>query len=934
VQPAAPTKSWVRQAGAGPLALLLGLGLVAAPAAAQEECECRDCQCLQADILGTDLPAHDPLDAKATASVRTGGIRIDGLLDEVAWQAAPVISGFVQREPLEGEPAGEDTHVRVLFDDKAVYVSARMFESDPSVIHRPLLRRDQGGPFDWFQFALDTNHDGRTAYRFQVNASGSQVDWYIYDDHRSDGNWDAVWESAVSYDSLGWVAEIRVPLSQIRYESSAEPQTWGANFGRRRSAAAEMSTFALQRQAVRGIVSQYGDIEGIRLPSSVRRVEARPYLLSSFHNGTVEEGDPFFDGRDTGVRAGVDLRLGLGSAFTLDATVNPDFGQVEADPAEINLTAFETFFEERRPFFVEDAQVFEFQLSGFTNRLFYSRRIGRAPQLDGPDGADFEDVSQAATIGGAAKLTGRTSGGLSLGALGALTQAEEGKAYFSDDGKTQGFLAEPRTGYGLITAQQDLNGGASQVRGIVTALQRDLPADRVLPDQAYSAGVAFEHQWSDRQWRLDGFFAASHVRGSPEAITAIRRFSNHYFQRPDATRLELDETATSLTGAEWRIQLDRQNREHWNGSVWLAEVTKGFEVNDLGFSRNSERLDGGFRYGYQELRPGSVFRDWRVNLFSFYNFSHEALDDPGSWSSWRRAYTNGRFNLDSRFTLLNYHGGDIRLGWNPNYYSRSATRGGPVMIEPGNVSLGLGINTDRRQDTSFRGGVDFTRGFRDVGGRVQVNGNLILQPSTQLQIELGPRFSVQSDAIQYVTSTSVLPYEPTYGKRYLFGDLRLETLSLQTRVDYTFTPNLSLQVYAEPFISSGEYVSYRQLASAGGYDFREFREGTAVVSGEGVACVGGDICLDGEGDQHVDLNGDGLGDFSFGARDFTAGSFTGNAVLRWEYRPGSTLFLVWQRQQEHDSAFGNFDFRRDLRRLFTAPANDRLIVKVNYWLSL
>ena len=851
------------------------------------------------------------------AGVLTGEIVIDGRLDEDVWQSAPVATGFVQREPFEGQPAEQPTEVRVLLDEDAIYIGARMFEADTSRIRRPLVRRGQGGPFqDWFSVSLDTNRDGRTAYRFQVNAAGVQVDSYHYDDDQQDGSWDGVWESAVTVDSLGWTAELRIPLSQLRYETSTGPQPWGVNFQRRRSAAGEVSQFALERRSMSGVVSQYGLLENVHVPSRARRVAVRPYALSSLHRGPSEEGNPFFDGREVEFEMGTDFRVGLGSSFTLDGTLNPDFGQVEADPSEINLTAFETFFDERRPFFIEDAQVFDFQLSGRESRLFYSRRIGGAPHGTAPASAEFVDTPDAARILGATKLTGRTPSGLSVGALAAVTQREAGRGYFGDAQEVREYLAEPRTAYGVATVQQDFRGGASQVRGIVTAVDRSLPSGDVLPlpDQGFTGGFALDHQWWDRTWRVNAFFSGSHVRGSPEAMTEVQRSSNHYFQRPDATRVELDPHATSMSGVEWMVRLYRQDREHWTGQLWLSQVSTGFEANDVGFSSNRERLNLGMRYGYRDLRPGSFFREYEIEAFTRHDFSHEGFDDLWSWDSWRRAYTAGTFQLEGDFTHLSYHGANFSLGWDPNRYSRSATRGGPIMIEPGGLTGRIGVRTDQRRDTNFEGGVELSRGSMGSGGEVAVDGSLNLRPSTQFQVEIGPRFSLRTDGAQYVTATSAVPYQETFGQRYLFGHLELTTLSLQTRASYVFSPTLSLQVYVEPFLSSGNYLRYRALAAPGTYELDDFQEGT--WDGESVRCVGGEICQDDEGTQHLDLNGDGLSDFAFRDQNFNVRSLIGNAVLRWEYRPGSTLFVVWQREQlRREPGFGEFAFQRDLRAL-------------------
>jgi len=873
------------------------------------------------------------------AGQRTGPIRIDGRMDEQAWMDAPMSTHFIQAEPFEGEMSTLRTEVRVLFDDDAIYVSGRMWDPDPTQIARQLVRRDDRGPyFDWFGVFIDPNLDRRTGYGFQVNAAGVQADKYMFDDWRDDPTWDAVWESAVSIDSLGWTAEMRIPLSQIRYSSAEGPQRWGINFTRRRVASAEVSHFATyvrQRAEEEGNVSRFGYLDNVVVPPSVRRVEARPYVLSSLHQGPSQDDDPFFDGVATQARLGADLRFGLGSAYTLDATINPDFGQVEADPAEINLTAFESFFDEQRPFFVEDGQIFDFRLSGGPNRLFHSRRIGRAPQFGAPSDAMYSEVPDVAAILGAAKLTGRSEGGLSVGALTAMTRAETGRALVEDE--IVRFEAEPRTTFGALAAQQDYNQGASQVGLIATAAQRQggqANGPSLLADQAFTLGTRFDHQWGQRTWRLSGFLAGSHVRGTPEAMVALQRNSRHYFQRPDATRAEVDSTTTSMSGLEWRLQLDRQNTRNWIGAVWLAEVTKGFEINDLGFSTTRERLDGGMRFGYREVRPGSVFRNYVVQLQSIVNVSHEALDDPGSWSSWRRGYTGGNFSLSARGTFLSFHEGDLNVRWQPDIYSRWATRGGPMMIEPGNVGLGVGFNSDRRRTFGASLNAEYARATLGAGKEFSITSNVTGRPSERLLLDFRPRLSIQRGALQYVTSTSVLPYQPTYGVRYLFGELDRTTVSFQTRASYIVSPTLSIQLYAQPLLSSGDYVRYKQLAEAGTHDFRNFMPGDAVQVGGATLCAEGDICLDAAGRQHVDLDGNGLADFSFRDRDFNARSLIGNLVVRWEYRPGSAIFVVWQRQQERTIPVGDFDFGRDFGDLWGIPADNRFIVKASYWLGL
>ena len=846
-------------------------------------------------------------------------IEIDGVIGEAEWEGGQLFSGFTQREPVEGDPAEYDTEVRVLLGDGAIWIGARMWDRSPAGIDTRLTRRDGSrGTYDQFGIVVDPNLDGLTGYGFSVSAANVQSDMYLYEDDRVDQAWDAVWLSAVSIDDRGWTAELRIPLSQIRYEASDEPQTWGIGFHRFRVANNERTFKPLLSGLRTGMVSQLGRIENLLVSRSARRLEVLPYALSSLHRGPSADGDPFFDGTAANGRMGLDLSYGLGAAFTLDATINPDFGQVEADPAVINLSAFETFFEERRPFFVEDARVFDFSLSGGRNQLFYTRRVGRSPQGRTPSNTAHSDVPENATILGAAKLAGRTSNGFSIGALVAVTGDEHGRALF-DDGSTGDFLVEPRSEYGTMSVARDFREGASQVGVLGTVMRRELPGDGSfdwLPSSAYSGGVRFNHQWNDRDWAVFGYVSGSHVRGPEAALTRIQRSSIHYFQRPDATRFAVDANATSMSGRDWRVTFAKQNGEHWTGSMWAAEVTKGFEVNDVGFTTRSEVLDGGAALSYREIRPGAYLRSYNIGVRTIQNWSHEALDDMWSADSWQRARTGGSYNLSVNAQLLNYWGIGTSVSYRPQQMSRRQTRGGPMMVAPAATSLSFNFNSDRRKTVSVGLGLGISDDRLGDGGSKSLFASVTFQPSDNVAVTIGPQYNTSHSGDQYVTATGTVPYGPTYGTRYLFADLEQREFAMDARVDWTFTPTLSLQLYAQPLVSSGDYVQYKQLAASEAYDFLDLTP-TYVA-----------------GTQEVDFDNDGTSDFTFTDRDFNVRSLIGNVVLRWEYRPGSTVFLVWQRRQSDLASVGDFDFGRDTGALFGAPADDRFIVKVNYWLGL
>lgn len=872
----------------------------------------------------------------AQTARRGGPVRIDGRPSESAWEQAPAVTRFVQREPVEGAAPEQPTEVRVLYDESAIYVSAVMRE--PQRIADQLVRRDERGQYDYFEVSFDPNNDRRTGYRFRVSAAGVQRDVYLYDDVRQDDAWDAVWQSAVDRDSTRWSVEIRIPLSQIKYEAADSNQTWGVNFTRRRLTTNEVIDFALESRTEHGTVSAFGRLEGLRFPAGGHPLELRPYAAASARMGEAEPGNPFFDGSEMESRAGLDLRYGISRSFSLDATINPDFGQVEVDPAVINLSAFETFFPEKRPFFVEDAQLFDFGLAGHRNRLFYSRRIGREPSGEPPEEAHFQDVPSETTILGAGKVTGRTPGGLTLGALAGITAKESAVAFDTLNDATERFVVEPAGGYGVLRARQDFREGASQAGAILTAVHRDLPEDGsfdFLTSSAFGLGVDFEHNWggaNSRDWVIFGHFASTFIEGSTEALIEVQTSSNHYFQRPDATEFSLDSTATSLTGSAWQIQFERRSARHWTGAVWIGEISPGFEANDIGFMTSNERLDAGARIGYHEIRPGRLFRSYEVRLFTFQNWRHAALNDPFSTSSWDHAHKGGEFNLRSEFEFLNYWELDLNVELRPETLSDSETRGGPLMVDPGSHSFEVGLSTDRRAAIFLRPSFEYTDRHRG-GYEFQAELEAEIRPTPSVEIELSPRYTRELDPSQYVETTGDLGFGPTFGNRYVFADLKRRQVSLETRLNVAFSPTLTLQMFAQPLLSSGDYLTYKALERAESFEFDRFEEGEAMVPDGRVVCTGGRTCVVGD-ERFVDFDGDGTAEVTFDDQDFNIRSLRLNAVLRWEYRPGSTLFLVWQQNRFQRLDTSRFELGDDLNALFSVHPENMFILKVNYWLGL
>jgi hypothetical protein len=843
--------------------------------------------------LALPLPAQETGMAPGTTDPRTPaaplvqayrlerGVRLDGVLDEDDWALAVPFRNFVQTDPVEGHPATEPTEVRILYDEDALYVGARMHESRGAIKKR-LGRRDSFlSDSDWFYVMLDSYHDHLTAYQFSVNPAGVKRDEITNGTmFRPDASWDAVWDVATTTDSLGWTAEIRIPFSQLRF-SDAPEQTWGIQFSRRAISKEEVTVLAYTPKSERGGVARYGHLQGLRDIRPGRRMELLPYTLSRAEYLDVQEGNPYRDGSDWFTGAGLDLKYRVTSSMTLDATFNPDFGQVEVDPAVVNLTAFETSFDEKRPFFVEGADVFRFD----EMRLFYSRRIGRRPQGGMPDGTAYSDSPDNSTILGAAKITGQTVGGWNLGVVEALT-ARERAPFVSTEGEPGSATVEPLTNYLVVRAEKNLRRGETQVGGILTAVNRDLADEGLatsLRSAAYTGGLDFRHEFLNRSWEVNGYAAYSRIAGSPEAIVRAQRSSARYYQRPDADYLTLDSTRTSLGGFTGRLELQKTAGLHWRGQVSVAATSPGFEINDIGFLTAADRASGNAEVTFVENRPGETFRNYRINLRATreWNFGWEPQ--------------GGRVTLGLNGQLTNYWGGNATYTRALRSEDDRLTRGGPTAIELAGNNIEVRLNTDDRRKFVIRMNSNYS--WSESGGwHRQVGGSVSLRPQEFWTISLGPRLSQSHSTAQYQWSIADASAAATYGARYVFAPIDQTSLSMETRLNVNFSPDVSFDLFAQPLISTGDYGDPIQLRAPRTYEFDPY-EGS-------------------------------------GNSDFNVTSLRGNAVLRWEWRPGSTMFLVWQQRRSGYAESGRFDFDRDTRAIFEGKPENVFLVKLNYWLNL
>ncbi|MBW3572056.1 MAG: hypothetical protein KY467_13215 [Gemmatimonadetes bacterium] len=863
------------------LALSLVLACAAAPAAAQQ--------------------AEDPDLPRAMATRTTQPIRIDGALDDTAWQAATPITGFRQLDPQEGQPATERTELRVLYDDQALYIGAVLHDRHP--VTSRLGRRDMRmQASDWLTVILDSNHDHRTAFGFEINPHGVRRD-QTRSPNDEDDSWDPVWEAETTVTDSGWVAEMRIPFSQLRFSAEAI-QTWGMQVERQIARNQEFSVWSFTPREQPGGIPRFGHLAGLERIPTGKRLEVMPYAVTRAEH-VDRRGNPFREEREYGMDAGLDLKYRVTSNLTLDATVNPDFGQVEVDPAVVNLSAFETFFPEKRPFFVEGAEIFRFGGDG-TNNVFYSRRIGRRPTLAPPFAA--RDVPDATRILGAVKLSGRTQGGWSIGILDAVTRRETAR-FRTPGGEDGSTTAEPLTNYFVGRARRESRAGQTAVGGFVGAVNRDLDTDALsqsLRSAAYSAGVDVFHQWAQRTWTLNGFLAGTHVRGDRPVIIATQRLPYHYFQRPDADHLRLDSALTSLAGFAGALALSRRIGRHWNVNGRVNTISPGYEVSDLGFQRRADRLDVELGGSYSETRPGKLFRRYSA-------FGVALVEHNYGWEN-----ISNRIFSGGNVQFLNYW----MVGANLNFSLAGTlddrlTRGGPGARRPGFVSFSPFVVSDPRKPLVLEAGGSVQRD--DAGGEdARVFAQLLMRPAPNWDVSLGASYNWADQAAQYLMAVPDPAAASTFGRRYVFAPLEQTTAVLEARLNYTFTPGLSLQVFAQPFIASGDFGAPMELARPRSFDF--------LVYGRDV----GEVV-----DGRVYPNGRGEGALSFPVvePDFNFRSLRGNAVLRWEWRPGSTMYLAWQQTRRDEQPYGDFALRRDAEGLFGAAPDNVFLVKVSYWLN-
>lgn len=826
----------------------------------------------------------------------TSPVFVDGVLNEPVWARAG-ISGLIQREPHEGEPASEKSEIWFAYDDDALYVAARLSDSAPDSILGRLVRRDAEFQSDFVRIGIDPNLDRNTAYYFGTNPSGSINDGIYYDDNKTDDSYDPIWDVAVGRDDRGWTAEFRIPFSQLRFEAR-ENATWGVEVLRRIHRRNEESLLVLHPRNDDIRVSRWCLLTGLRNITPPPRIEIMPYAattgkflpappVAAFNQGRK---DPFVFGRDYSLNLGADAKIGLSGDFTLDASLNPDFAQVEVDPAVVNLTAFETYYAEKRPFFIEGSSILAFGRGGAASFVdfnwtdpdfFYSRRIGRAPQgTVTHDG--FQDIPDRTTILGAAKVSGKTNSGWSLAALTALTDGEYGEV--DSAGTRFREQIEPLTAYAVVRGKKQFDGSRQAVGIIGTFVERDLSEPALaggLSKRALSAGVdGWTFLDEANEWVLTGWSGFTRVEGSREYLLRLQQSPGHWFQKPDASHLKVDSGATSLTGWAGRAWLAK-DKGNWRFSAALGAIHPGFESNDLGFHTYTDVINMNLYTAYLWFEPDPVFRTKSLSLAGLreYNFGGFKIGET--------------YYLNAAGELLSYWGGSLYLGYNVEVYDDRRTRGGPLMKSLSSWFLFLSLYSDLREDVYGFLSLSADRG-KSGGWDYSVSATLSWKISTALNLSVAPAYSRNYVVAQYLTAFPDPLATATYGTRYIFGVLDRKTLSAELRLNWTFTPKASFQLYLQPYFTAGDYGDFHSLARPATFSFDPF-----VYPGN---------------------------------PDFNFRSLRANAVFRWEYRPGSTLYLVWTNEKAHfEEQNGQFSLSRDFAAMMRSRPANVLALKLTYW---
>jgi hypothetical protein len=862
-------------------------------------------------VLHLNRPAPDDSTPKintpsriyTTTRLTTGKPVVDGNLDDACWETGSWTGDFVQWIPTEGAEASQPTKLKILYDDDNLYVAIRAFDNEPSKIQRRAGRRDefQG---DMVGVCLDSYHDHRTGFEFDLTAYGQKADVLLTNPWNTDFNWNAVWTGKVGKEDSAWTAEMEIPLSQLRY-SNEKDQVWGLHCWRWINRLQEESDWEPQTSTSPGMLYLFGELNGITALKKSRRFEIMPYAVGKLNTFPKEADNPFTEnGKDWAGTIGADAKIGISSNFTLDMTINPDFGQVEADPSVMNITAFETFYEEKRPFFLEGKNIFDFDLDDMI--LFYSRRIGHTPvYAPATDSGEYVKMPENTSIIDALKVSGKTADGLSMGILQSFTSSEKAIIASGEDDQREETV-EPYTNYTVGRIQKDYKQGNTVIGGIFTTTNRFIKDESLsfMNRSAYTGGVDLLHHWQDKKYFVDAKFIGSYITGDETAILNLQQSPARYYQRPDAKYLHLDSSRTSLAGSAGSIHIGRKSKGLWRYSAGIGWFSPGLELNDIGYIQVTDIIRQTNDLSYFVNKPVSIFRTYSVGL------------NQGNHWDFGGRYLVSDFELETRFEFLNKWAISVHPGYQSQSLDTRLLRGGEAIRIPSAWRVYASANTDYAKAIYF--GIDgsFSKSTEESASDFEINPGIIVRPVNTLKLVAGISYSQHSDQLQYIETV-----EYQNKKRYILGTIDQNTLGLVFRIDYNINPELSVQYYGSPFVSRGLFSEYKHVTDAlsDAYSSRFM------------------IC---NHPQHLndsiffDEDNDGVFDYSVHDPDFNFLQFRSNLVARWEYRPGSVIYLVWSMDRTGGAEPLDASLGESMKQFGNIYPHNVFMVKFNYWFSL
>lgn len=837
---------------------------------------------------------------------------IDGLMDDPAWKTAEWSGDFTQKEPYENAKPSQETAFKVLYDDNNLYILIRAFDTEPEKIERRLGRRDNTDG-DWVGVGIGSYNDKLTGFGFSVNASGVKWDGVISNDIEDDGTPDPVWYVKTTIDGEGWLAEMKIPYNQLRF-ADRENHVWGFEVMRYLFRMEEFSVWKMIPQSDNAWVSAWGELDGIQNIKPKKEIELIPYVMGKFETFEKEAANPFANtGKGWAYNAGLDGKVAITNDFTLNFTVNPDFGQVEADPSEVNLSAFESYFPEKRPFFVEGSNIFNYSLTAADGmfsqeNLFYSRRIGRSPHYE-PElsEGEYAELPENTAILGALKLSGKTRNGWSIGVMESLTNNEW--AHIDSLGTKRREAVEPMTNYFNTRVQKDMNNGNTILGGMITATNRfsDHHNFKDLPTAAYTAGVDFAHYWKNKSYHLGFKTLVSTVQGSKEAILRLQEAPQRYFQRPESP-MKVDSSLTVLNGHSGSLTGGKVGGGHWRYSASLTWKSPGLELNDQGYLRMTDFIQEQAYVGYRLWEPFSIFRSMNINLGQWLGGDFSGL----------RTFSGTDLNVNMQFK--NYWRFATGVSRSFREIHRFEMRGGPAYWSPSNWDHWFEVSSDERKKLAVEWSASNTWGDQQYLRKFHTGLEFTYRPIQFIELLLEPAYSYSNRHIIYVETIDF-----ANDHRYITARIKQEMLSADIRINVSITPELTIQYWGQPFVFSGDYSEFKKLD----------KPMDEVYAEQFHLFTEDELNYDAADNRYVvDEGGTPNTSYGFDNPDFSFFEFRSNLVIRWEYLPGSTAYLVWSQGRTGDHPEGRFSLSENIGRLADITPNNVFLLKLSYRLSL